>query len=292
MAFFILLEVKIIIENISNRSLKTEHCCDVWTSTRRWWLRRYEDDKNVIITLLTVFKNIDLEHYFSVTPSQGKIVCLKQWLGMGRNVDWQKHRDVMGWTQPYLLFWLFNQRCSKKPGKQKQISSEVETARYAGLVTRTRVAGGEPACARFSSTDLGHFTRPRANGSFFFFFAFCAFNLRQRERECTASSINISTLWKQYWKWISMLWYWGFLNDTERSPKCIDQCLDLRGIERGRCCLFICVLGSKNEDTLRDCDIGSYKELSKLHRYVGWFLSRKFSFPSLIHLLIHVHFLI
>lgn len=45
------------------------------------------------------------------------------------------------------------------------------------------MAGGEPACARFSSTDLGHFTRPRANGSFFFFFAFCAFNLRETQRE-------------------------------------------------------------------------------------------------------------
>lgn len=72
------------IENISNRSLKTEHRCDVRTSTRRCRLRRYEDDKNVIVTLLTAFKNIDLDHYFSVTQSQRKIVSFETVPGNGQ----------------------------------------------------------------------------------------------------------------------------------------------------------------------------------------------------------------
>lgn len=68
----------------SKLSLKTEHCCDVRTSTWCCWLKRYEDDKNVIVTLLTVFKNIDWDHYFSVNHRRKLFLwnCAREWAGM------------------------------------------------------------------------------------------------------------------------------------------------------------------------------------------------------------------
>lgn len=49
------------------------------------------------------------------------------------------------------------------------------------------MVGGEPACAHFSSTDLGHFMRPRANGSGFFCFL-CVQPTRDRESAQLAAS--------------------------------------------------------------------------------------------------------